>query len=51
MGTMDARNTYSNLAVNKYLRTVASRWISTYLLMAYETVRQLVRKYRVKLRN
>ena len=26
---MDARNMYSNLAVNKYLHTVASRWISS----------------------
>ena len=31
MGAMDARNMQSNLAVNKYLHTVASRWIySTY---------------------
>ena len=29
MGTMDVRNMYSNLAVNKYLHTVASRWISS----------------------
>ena len=29
MGAMDARNMYSNLAVNKYLQTVASRWISS----------------------
>jgi len=29
MGAMDARNMYSNLAVNKYLHTVASRWISS----------------------
>jgi len=29
MGAMDARNMYSNLAVNKYLYTVASRWISS----------------------
>ena len=27
MGAMDARNMWSNLAVNKYLHTVASRWI------------------------
>jgi len=27
MGAMDARNMYSNLAVNKYLHTVASCWI------------------------
>jgi len=32
MGVMDAQNVYSNLAVYKYLRTVASCWISsTYL--------------------
>jgi len=29
MGAMDAQNTYSNLAVNEYLHTVASRWISS----------------------
>ena len=29
MGVMDARNIYNNLAVNKYLHTVASRWISS----------------------
>jgi len=29
MGAMDARNMYSNLAVNKYLHAVASRWISS----------------------
>jgi len=29
MGVMDARNKYSNLAVNKYLHTVASCWISS----------------------
>jgi len=29
MGAMEARNTYSNLAVNKYLHTVASCWISS----------------------
>ena len=29
MGAMDARNMQSNLAVNKYLRTVASRWFSS----------------------
>jgi len=29
MGAMDARNMYSNLAANKYLQTVASRWISS----------------------
>ena len=29
MGAMDTRNMYSNLAVNKYLHTVASRWISS----------------------
>ena len=29
MGAMDARNMYSNLAVNKYLHTVASSWISS----------------------
>jgi len=29
MGAMDARNMYSNLAVNKYLYAVASRWISS----------------------
>jgi len=28
MGAMDARNMYSNLAVNKYLHTGASCWIS-----------------------
>jgi len=28
-GTMDARNMWSNLAVNKYLQTVASCWISS----------------------
>jgi len=28
MGAMDARNVYSNLTVNEYLPTVASRWIS-----------------------
>jgi hypothetical protein len=27
MGAMDARNMYSNLAVNKYLHSAASRWI------------------------
>ena len=27
MGAMDDRNIYSNLAVNKYLHTVASGWI------------------------
>jgi len=27
MGAMDGRNMWSNLAVNKYLHTVASRWI------------------------
>ena len=27
MGAMDARNTYSKFAVNKYLHTVASCWI------------------------
>jgi len=31
MGAMDARNMYSNLAVNKYLHTVASCWISSTL--------------------
>ena len=35
MEAMDARNIYSNLAVNKYLPTAASRWISsTYLCNA-----------------
>jgi len=29
MGAMDGRNMYSNLAVSKYLHTVASRWISS----------------------
>jgi len=29
MGAMDARNMYSNLAVNKYLHTFASSWISS----------------------
>jgi len=29
MGAMDARNMQSNLAVNKYLQTVASLWISS----------------------
>jgi len=29
MGAMDARNMYSNLAVNNYLHTVASCWISS----------------------
>ena len=29
MGAMDTRNMYSNLAVNKYLHTVASCWISS----------------------
>jgi len=29
MGAMDARNMLSNLAVNKYLHTVASCWISS----------------------
>jgi len=29
MGTMDARKMCSNLAVNKYLHTVASRWFSS----------------------
>ena len=29
MGAMDARNMYSNLAVNKHLHAVASRWISS----------------------
>ena len=29
MGAMDTRNIYSNLAVNKYLHTVASCWISS----------------------
>jgi len=29
MGVMDARNIQSNLAVNKYLHTVSSRWISS----------------------
>ena len=29
MGAMDARNMYSNLAVNEYLYTVASSWISS----------------------
>ena len=29
MGAMDARNMYSNLAVNEYLHTVASCWISS----------------------
>jgi hypothetical protein len=29
MGAMDARNMYSNLAVNKYLHAVASRRISS----------------------
>ena len=29
MGAMDARNMHSNLAVNKYLHTVASCWISS----------------------
>jgi len=29
MGAMDTRNMYSNLAVNKYLYTVASCWISS----------------------
>jgi len=52
MGAMDARNIYSNLAVNKYPPTVASRWISsTYLLIAYETGRQLLSKFRVISRN
>ena len=29
MGAMDARNMWSNLAVNKYLHTVASCWVSS----------------------
>jgi len=29
MGAMDARHMYSNLAVNKYMHTVASCWISS----------------------
>jgi len=29
MGTRDARNIYSNLALNKYLHTVAYSWISS----------------------
>jgi len=29
IGAMDTRNMQSNLAVNKYLHTVASRWISS----------------------
>ena len=29
MGTMDTWNIQSNLAVNKYLHTVASQWISS----------------------
>ena len=33
MAAMDARNMYSNLAVNKYLHTVASRWISSTSLL------------------
>jgi len=33
MGAMDARNMYSNLAVNKYLHTVASCWISSNFIM------------------
>jgi len=32
MGAMDAQNMWSNLAINKYLRTVACRWISSTLL-------------------
>jgi len=36
MVAMDARNMYSNLAVNKYLHTVASCWISSaYLKIKY----------------
>ena len=36
MGTMDARNMQSNFAVNKYLHTVASCWISsTYNLVCW----------------
>jgi len=31
MGAMDARIMYSNLEVNKYLHTVAPRWISSTL--------------------
>ena len=31
MGAIDARNMQSNLAVNKYLHTVASFWISSTL--------------------
>jgi len=29
MGAMDTRNMYGNLAVNKYLHTVAPCWISS----------------------
>jgi hypothetical protein len=29
MGEMNARNMWSNLAVNKYLHIAASRWISS----------------------
>jgi len=29
MGVMGARKTWSNLPVNKYLHSVASRWISS----------------------
>ena len=39
---MDARNLQTNLAVNKYLHTVAPRWISsTYILIQFTEVQRL----------
>jgi len=37
IGAMDGRNMYSNLAVNKYLHTVASCWISSTDIVTYDT--------------
>jgi len=53
MGAMDTRNMLSNLAVNKYLHTVASRWISStysnyrhnrHFSLRYERGRNKIRK-------
>ena len=46
MGAMDARNLYSNLAVNKYLHTVASCWISsTCECFTFTGIRVFQRRY------
>ena len=46
MGAMDTRNMWSNFAVNKYLHTVASRWIL--LIKSYDASNH---EYKKKLRG